>query len=480
MAQLRSTQTRLLAATLIFSPLAFAGGSGPPAYEVCTPVSYGAATQVTAPLKSDGRYFKDNAGNVILLRGVNATGDAKMPPYRPLADVSLLNSLQSRGINTLRLLFNWEAFEPDRCDYDQSYLDYYENIVTAAEARGLYVIVDFHQDAYSRYNIDGCGEGFPGWAVTSAITKKTPDNSAATCSGWGVKMIFDSDHHTTWSHFHSNREGARDRYVDMVKAVAERMSDHGNVIGYELINEPWGNDTELASLYEAVGAAIRSRHPNTILFVPPHALVSSGTPDNNIAKPTFTNFVYSPHYYDGNVLLLKNWMGGSVATPLNKMLNKANGWSVPMILSEYGAPAETQNASGYMEALNTWLDANFVSGTQWSWTPGWTWQNKDGWNGEDLSIVDDSGALRTQLYLPRPYPQKTAGTPVSFQRTSAGFSYRWQNKTTLGTTSIFLPSGYAAGKTVTTSSGTSCSVSGQKLNCQSTQNAEVSVTLATP
>ena len=158
------------------------------AAETCTPASYGAPQPTAAPLRAEGSHFKDPAGRVVLLRGVNATGDAKVPPFRPLATPGLLAPLPGWGLNTVRLLFNWEAFEPTRCHYDDSYLAYYEQVVSEARALGLYVIVDFHQDAYSRFSLGGCGEGFPSWAVVSSVALQTPKNDAS-CSGWGASII---------------------------------------------------------------------------------------------------------------------------------------------------------------------------------------------------------------------------------------------------------------------------------------------------
>jgi endoglycosylceramidase len=445
-------------------------------------VSYGTPHPAATTLRADGRWFKDNSGRVVLLRGVNATGDAKVPPFRTLGQASRLDPLAGWGLDTVRLLFTWEAFEPTRCQYDASYLAYYEQVVQQAAARGLKVIVDFHQDAYSRFSLGGCGEGFPSWAVHTSIALQTPKNDSS-CSGWGASMLFDSSHHSTWSEFHKDSQGAKSRYVAMVRAVANRMSQYSNVIGYELINEPWGNDTELFNFYQAVAGAIRERDPDRILFVPPHALVSSGTPDNNIPRVSFSNIAYSPHFYDGSVVTLGFWWGNSPAGSLDKMLAKANSWSAPMLLGEFGANHSVSNAASYIEALYAWLDANFVSGTQWNYTPGWTSARKDGWNAEDLSIVDGSGNLRSKLFTPRPYPRLTAGTPLSFSRNSKGFTYSWTHAAPLGQTEFFLPAGYASGKSIRTT-GTvvpvSCSISGQRMRCSSSQSGKASVTLTAP
>jgi hypothetical protein len=136
-----------------------------------------------------------------------------------------------------------------------------------------------------------------------------------------------------------------------------------------------------------------------------------------------------------------------------------------------------------MESLYAWLDARFVSGTQWSYTPGWTAARKDGWNGEDLSIVDGSLTPRPALFVPRPYPQKTAGTPVSFARTSKGFTFSWTHAPALGSTEVFLPTGYATGKAIShagSSVGMDCRVMGQRLVCSGAHAGGASVTFAAP
>jgi endoglycosylceramidase len=429
----------------------------------CMDRAFAAATEAPAPLHVDGKLIKDTQGRTVLLRGVNISGDSKVPPFMPITDAAMLDPLPGWGINTLRLLFTWEAFEPNRCNYDSAYLQYYEQVVQWANERSIYVIVDFHQDAYSRYSIDGCGEGFPEWAVYSGIERKDPNNGE-TCEDWGIKMFFDLSHHDTWHHFHADSEGARSRYIDMVRVVADHMSDHPNVIGYELINEPWGNDDELASFYNEVGTAIRKRHPSAILFVPPHALVSSGLGGNNIAKPEFSNFVYSPHYYDPAVIMFKNWLGIDPSASLDNMSAHAAEWNVPLLLGEYGAPAETNNVEGYMDALNNWLNTGMHSGTQWNYTPTWRDDTKDGWNHEDLSIIDDSGELRSN-FRPRAYPTVIAGTDAVFSEDKNSFSLSWIHDSSLGSTKIFLPSDFMQGKTLISVGKIQCETNQQILVC---------------
>jgi len=56
----------------------------------------------------------------------------------------------------LRLLTTWEAIEhAGPGEYDQEYLDYFTELCRLAGEFGMYVYVDFHQDAWSRMSGGG-------------------------------------------------------------------------------------------------------------------------------------------------------------------------------------------------------------------------------------------------------------------------------------------------------------------------------------
>ena len=128
---------------------------------------------------------------------------------------------------------------------------------------------------------------------------------------------------------------------------------------------------------------------------------------------SFDNYVYSPHYYDGTIITLNWWWGTSPASNLDKNKKKADAAGVPVFWGEFGVNATAKGGADYMELFYQWLDKYGVSGTQWCYTPGWTPENYDGVNGENLSIIDNNGAMRANWRI-RPYPQRLAGTPGSF------------------------------------------------------------------
>jgi endoglycosylceramidase len=73
-------------------------------------------------------------------------------------DVDILADL---GMNVIRLDVSWAGAEPTRGVYNQTYFEQVHRIVDMCAKRGIYVLLEWHQDLFSeRY----CGNGAPLWA----------------------------------------------------------------------------------------------------------------------------------------------------------------------------------------------------------------------------------------------------------------------------------------------------------------------------
>ncbi len=453
---------------------------------VCSDVPASSAhAAASAPVHADGTSFRAADGRYVMLRGVNAAGNSKVPPFKAMNAPELFDPLPGLGVNTIRLLFTWEAFEPTQCGYSEDYLAYYEQAIKWAAERNMYVIVDFHQDAFSRNALDGCGEGFPLWALTGKVAPATPDNGPA-CKDWGSKATFSAQNSLVFDRFFNYDDNqALSHYLEMLRRVSARTAQYPNVIAYDIINEPWSNGKTLNPFYRMAGEIIRQNHPSAMLFFEPEMPVMGPLVPiafSGVTPPPLGNVVLAPHYYSPTVMSIKFWLWEDPGAALSQWKAKTDQWNIPMFLGEFGSPHEVSNSAAYMEANYKWLDSAFVSGTQWSYTPGWTDQSKDGWNMEDLSIVDNTMKVRSSLFTPRPYPQKTAGKPLYFKRHSKGFSYSWMNDPALGNgrTEFYVPDGYQT-STWTSYPGAaklSCKATSQHLaECASTYKGLVSVNL---
>jgi endoglycosylceramidase len=432
-----------------------------------------------SPLHVDGPFFRDAENAVVLLRGVNVAGNSKVPPFRPVADPSVLDPLPGWGMNVVRLLFNWEAYEPTPGQYDDSYLAYYTAAVEAADARGLYVVVDFHQDGFSRFTFRGCGEGFPKWAVPPEVTLASPDNGTA-CAGWGVMLATDPDLPKDWASFYGDENGVRTRYLALVTRVAGALASEHAVIGYDLLNEPMGDEaTVLAALHEDGAAAVHAVDPSAIIFVSPSYLGSLGAP-TTLPPPTFSPAAYSPHYYDASLYVAGGWDGADPGSVFSSMEATAAAWNVPLFLGEFGAPAMDTQIVPYLDAIYGQLDASLLGGAQWVFTPGWTEADKDGWNMEDFSIVDDHGATRANFTV-RPFPRRIAGTPTHFAvERDVAVDLSWTHDPSAGTTEIFLAPAQVLGSAeidMDASSDLQCTVDGDLVKCSAATAGDKSVHL---
>lgn len=243
-------------------------------------------------LDMKGRWFVDEFGRRVILRGVNLGGDCKVPypdggtqhpgdfsghrtvsfigrPF-PLAQADAhLGRLQHWGFNCLRLLTTWEAVEhAGPGQYDEAYLDYFAQIARKAGDYGLYVFIDFHQDVWSRMS---GGDGAPGWTFEAVGLDFTKFHAAGAAHVMQYKYDYakggrqDAYPQMTWSSNYrlpanaimwtlffggatftpqflidgvSVQDWLQDKYIGAMRAVAERVAHLPHVIGFDTLNEP--------------------------------------------------------------------------------------------------------------------------------------------------------------------------------------------------------------------------------------------------
>nr|WP_295107577.1 cellulase family glycosylhydrolase [uncultured Caulobacter sp.] len=241
-----------------------------------------------------GSRFVDAHGRHAILRGVNLGGDCKVPwpdggtdrpsdfsdhrtvsfvgrPF-PLEEADThLARIARWGFNTLRLLTTWEAVEhAGPGQYDEDYLDYFTAVVERAQAHGLFVFVDFHQDVWSRMS---GGDGAPGWVFEALGLDFARFDAADAAHVMQHRYDYTSEERRqedrypmmswasnyrmaangiAWSAFFAGQiltpdwtvEGRnvqhflQDHYLGAMAAVARRVAHLDNVIGFDTFNEP--------------------------------------------------------------------------------------------------------------------------------------------------------------------------------------------------------------------------------------------------
>lgn len=218
-------------------------------------------------------YIADEQNRMVLLHGAvpqglidmwSDTSTAYPPPYYPIdpaaydgqcpANVGVMPApplcqddiaqMTALGFNSMRLPVSWSLLEPDRGRLNQTYLDRIAQVVGWARAQRMYVIIDMHQDAYSRYigrpsspPLPGgeipnfhYNDGAPAWAT---ITDGFP-SEVYTGNREVNPAVMEAD-----SNFWYDRSGIQDEYIKTVAFLAARFKDDSTVAGYSFFNEPW-------------------------------------------------------------------------------------------------------------------------------------------------------------------------------------------------------------------------------------------------
>jgi hypothetical protein len=249
---------------------------------------------------TDGPWFRDETGRILILRGVNLGGSSKVPSSpdgathrrerfsdhrqvsfvgRPFPEAEAdehFARMRRWGFRVLRLLVTWEAIEhAGPGEYDLSFLEYFTAIVRKAGEHGLAVIIDPHQDVWSRF----CGgDGAPGWTLEAAgfdITRFDetgaailhqmdgdpfpkmiwPTNASKLAAATMFTLFFAGNDFAPRTHI----DGApaqlylQRHYIDSVRQVAQRVSGQSHVIGYDTLNEPMPGYIGLRELTAAPG-----------------------------------------------------------------------------------------------------------------------------------------------------------------------------------------------------------------------------------
>ena len=366
----------------------------------------------------DGPRLLDELGREVILRGVNAGGRSKFPPFIPFdftestfeqALDEYLDRVESWGHNVVRMPFSWEGLEPERGTYDQAYLGRYQAMVDAAAVRGLRVIVDFHQDVFAR---PYCGDGFPFWTLPQPVPDMPED-----CTDWFMQYFDGEDVRGAFDRFWSNQDQIRDAFADMWRHVAKELWPREGVIGFEVINEPASGTAEeeawmpqvLTPFYSEMALVIREEAPGAPVFLDSSG-ISATTAETTLERPQGPGLIFAPHYYDASVAM-GSWSGADPVEMIGRWKAKADEWEVPCILGEFGVPRSEPRADEYLWATYNAFDTLLMHATIWEYS-----HSAVDWNDESMSIVDvGTGERSYASEVIRAYPAAVAGTIVSFE-----------------------------------------------------------------
>jgi endoglycosylceramidase len=394
----------------------------------CSPAPYVAKH---SPIDTDGAQLRDQEGRARIFRGLNVhiagifdvTFSDGRPPREPLPgfDASDAAEMRAYGFNLVRLPINWSAVEPEKDQFSSDYLDRVAGIVDLLRAQNILVLIDLHEDGFSK---EICEDGAPLWAIVP------PPPMLTTNPLMGPDCHIAAAAQAAFVSFFADKDGLQESYAAMLQHVATRFKNDSDVIGYEIMNEPIGQDSDVQAFSIKMAQAIRSVDTKKLIVFEPSAARNfiNASPLGS-AKFPVDGTAYAVHIYTGVFTEPTALQNGMITPELQISIAgaraEADSWGTPLIITEYGLGSQTTNGPLWISAVLDNMDATFASSTWWLWRA----PDVGGWGLFDPQ-PDGTYVVRPTMMdaLSRPYARAIGGDPQSVKwdgtRLSVSFTGR--------------------------------------------------------
>lgn len=374
------------------------------------------------------RFLIDADQRIVVYRGVNIANHSKSTPDRvPLTTQADFKRLQGMGFNLVRYLVFWEAIEPEPGKIDHEYLRKTLERVDELAGLGIDVLIDFHQDLYAqRFG----GNGFPEWTVNDGgkpFTRQTPWHN----NYWqpAVWHAYDS--------FWRSRD-LQDRYAAAVMLMLRLVEDRPNVIGLDIINEPWPwkalgfERRALGPFYERIAQLRENENLRVPLFFAPMLPTNTGF-RTGLRRAPGKDSVYAIHYYDAMIdagAPYRWWNRLLMWRTVRVKVGEAERMGVPLFVGEFGLSPSNPGFHDYLRDFTSLLEQQSIGWAYWSY------------DASSFGFLDSKGqpgpALKSLVQV---YAQRIAGRNPIVRRTSHSFELSYDPIPTTAPTVLFLPPG---------------------------------------
>ena len=380
-----------------------------------------------ADLRVDGARFADRQGREVILRGGALI--KKSAPGLPVMTERDWENVRALGWNSLRLGTAWEHVEPRDGEYDAAYLDAFAALAREAMDRGLYVVIDFHQDVWGK----PAGNGHPAWTTYSECDGTHVD--LASAAGTFAANYFSPFTVCQFTRFWADT-AMQERYAAALAQVARRIGDHPRLAGYDVMNEPFQGAVppaafEVAALfpfYKRVTDAVRAVNPDALMFLEPANAKNVHLPTATAAAALPDGSAYAPHVYglwDANDAFTER--AALVDANMAFSAAEADAMGVPLWYGEFGMRRSAPEAEATVTQIYERADEQRAGASVWEYA-----RNEYGVLRADGSLDPARAAT-----VARPYPARTAGSLSRFAYDGERFELEWT--ATRGRTLLALP-----------------------------------------
>ena len=172
-----------------------------------------------------------------------------------------LKMISSAGLNHVRFVFYWEAYEKD----PEAFMNEIKSVANAADNYGLKIIYDNHQWHTSSW-FEEKATGFP-WSLLERNSEYTR-NSGGNTHDKGAKEFWKD----WWDRSVKGNDG-RDGWTlmaEFLKKIVLTVDNHSSTLGYEILSEPHvdnkGHWSKIGKFNSFITSQMRNITSKTIIY----------------------------------------------------------------------------------------------------------------------------------------------------------------------------------------------------------------------
>lgn len=326
------------------------------------------------------RVLKDGTGREQVLRGWNVSGETKIAeagfkPFKTAEDTrASLRLMRARsGANAIRFLISWEGTTPVVDQIDLAYLQAVTAQIKEAAALKMYVLVDWHQDLFSRhlFNKDSwhTGNGAPAWVIQNQGYPQ--EYCGVVCASWSQHLLTDEAVRRGFRNFWNNAPistSAGTRYMQdafiwqmdqTLRYLKANLSadEYACILGVDPLNEPadggmegltaaqWDNQKlwpfykKVRAMMDANGWYDKSVYAEPLVFWNSNVgFVAPATGGHHLLDIPTRGFVFNSHFYEAGRQALDQRAvdNGSYLIAKHQIRDEGRYMRMPTFISEFG------------------------------------------------------------------------------------------------------------------------------------------------
>ncbi|PJZ44935.1 cellulase family glycosylhydrolase [Leptospira brenneri] len=375
--------------------------------------------------------FVDGLGREVSFRGFNISGNMKLAQhgFKPFAndtdaEIAFSRLGKTTGSNLIRFTIAWEGVHPAVDTIDYYYLDAVIKQMKKATAKRMYILLDYHQDLFSRHlfnkNSWHTGNGAPAWITKGGSYPS--EYCGIICASWSQNNLTNEAVRRAFRNFWNNAPlsttlGTRNMQTEFLWQITKTVSyikeqltqeEFSYVLGLDPVNEPvdggmegltpaaWDNQ-KLWPMYQKVRTILNQNGwESKWVFAEPlvfwntniGSAIAPATGGGHLLNPPGPGFVFNSHFYDAGRMGtdLTGIDNATYFRYLDEIRKESRFLKIPVFLSEFGMWLKGTGAKDTPRMINAVYQAMevsdgnqtsksrfadfynpVVSGTQWHW-----------------------------------------------------------------------------------------------------------------